>query len=168
MPTPNPPSLIWQQKVDAPINQDASYRMNSLDRSYIDSQILGCETLLLRVLNESSPQPVPGRFVYTGSIQQIEILGAPGVEQLVYIDGTAGIVALLMPEGCVDGQRVTGIDSKGYFETHTPTFAPPDGVTIADPNSGGTFSSGAVSAVAMNASDPSWVWGEEENSWLPG
>ena len=53
MPTPNPPSDIWNKVVDQPIKQDASYRLNSTDRSYIDSQILGTQTLALAAYNQS-------------------------------------------------------------------------------------------------------------------
>lgn len=50
MPTPFAPSKIWQRQVDAPIKQDASYKMTAQDRGYIDSQIIGLETLLLAVI----------------------------------------------------------------------------------------------------------------------
>jgi hypothetical protein len=54
MPIPQPPSLIWNRQVDAPLVQDASYRLTSVDRAYIDSQILGCETLILTALAQTS------------------------------------------------------------------------------------------------------------------
>jgi hypothetical protein len=39
MGTPAAPSAFFNRKVDAPVNQDANYRMSAQDRQYIDSQI---------------------------------------------------------------------------------------------------------------------------------
>ena len=44
------PSAIWSRMVDDPIVQNATYRFNKADRAYIDSQILGLETLLLELV----------------------------------------------------------------------------------------------------------------------
>jgi hypothetical protein len=50
MPNINPPSLIWQGQVDPALQQDSSYRLNNVDRAYIDSQIRGLETQVVALI----------------------------------------------------------------------------------------------------------------------
>lgn len=55
MPTPQPPSKIWGStssapSVDSAVVQDANYRLNRVDRSYIDSQIRAVQQHLVQSL----------------------------------------------------------------------------------------------------------------------
>jgi hypothetical protein len=99
MGTPRPPSLIWTLAVDAPLAQDAGFQDNATYRSYVDSQVRGCETHLVdslvggvvatwRVLDSSA-----GRSAVLGDVV---CLAGMAQETVTFATGTAIAAAHLV------------------------------------------------------------------------
>lgn len=112
MPVPQPPSKIWVHQVDSPLVQDASYRLTSVDRAYIDSQILGCETLILQALasaqawfSATQSCTVGGTIVSTASV---------GVGIIVLTGSPAAAFTYTLPVGAGAYQIV---NTTGQFAT---------------------------------------------------
>jgi hypothetical protein len=92
-----PPSNIWQRIVDSPLVQDANYRFNRNDRSYLDSQILGIEALLLASISGNlftvySQDCSAGGTITSGGtagVGVIELIGTPAAA-FTYVLPTGG------------------------------------------------------------------------------
>ena len=90
------PSAIWQRQVDDFIVQSATYRFNKADRAYIDSQIIGLETLLLQVVGGQLYFAVSQNVTAGGTIAA----AFPAGIGIVTLTGTPGSAfTLTLPAG---------------------------------------------------------------------
>ena len=128
MSTPGtPPSAIWNLEIDEPLVQDAEYRFNKNDRAYIDSQILGLETLVLPLVGGSGSS---GPFNQTG--------------------GTGGVVVLVDPTASValgTSSVATGTNS---FASGASTASGTESIAVGGSTASGSSSAAFGSGQALN------------------
>lgn len=129
---PFPPSNIWTFQIDPPIAQNAAYNLDKNDRAYIDSQILGLQTHVVKSLVGGI---IASWFTLDGSSASVAI------GDVVCLNGTTGQTVIratstpLAAAGSALGIAISAAAPGGSVQVAIRGILPPSitGMTTGSP-----------------------------------